>query len=215
MCSWIGGSLFADGSNRYGNGIEFTAGCENLTVENCWLYQIYDAAFTFQITNADGDVKERTYKNIRVKNNIIEYSSWAFEWWPSDSECVIEDVLVDGNIMRFSGYGWASDTRIPSHLRGSWSAKDFTPKNFAITKNIFDCSNGPVYAWVLYNPEQLGDSIYGNKYYQKSPSADRKNLFAFEYLEKDATLYNVANQKELNDVVKMIDPKATLIKWIK
>lgn len=214
VVGWIGGSLFTDGSNRYGNGIEFTAGCENLTVEDCWIYQIYDAGFTFQITRTDSK-EECTYRNIRVKNNLIEYSSWAFEWWPSEAECEIDDVLVTNNIMRFSGYGWADDTRQPSHLRGSWSAKDFKITNFKITKNIFDCANGPIYAWTLYDNNQMGDSLSANKYYQTKPTSDRNYLFTFVHMEQDADLYNASNQKELSNLIKLFDPKATLIKWIK
>lgn len=211
---WVGGSLFNDGSNRYGNGIEFTAGCENLTVENCWIYQVYDAGFTFQITKPDTTLQERTYKNIKVKNNLIEYCSWAFEWWPSDSECVIEDISVEDNIMRFSGYGWAWDSRIPSHIRGSWSAKDYTIKNFIITKNIFDCSNGPVYAWTLYNPEQFANSLLGNTYYQKNPATTNKNVFKFDHESENTKFYVAGNQQELEAVVKGVDSKATAIKWL-
>lgn len=214
VIGWIGGSLFSDGSNRYGNGIEFTAGCENLTVENCWIYQIYDAGFTFQITMPEGSIEERTYKNIKVKNNLIEYCSWAFEWWPSDSACVIEDIKVEGNIMRFSGYGWAEDSRIPSHVRGSWSAKDFKIKNFVISKNIFDCSNGPVYAWTLYGDDQFANSLVGNMYYQKLPTTTDKNVFKFDYEQQDSKLYVAKNQKEFDKVVKGIDSKATVVSWL-
>lgn len=214
VIGWVGGSLFSDGSNRYGNGIEFTAGCENLTVENCWIYQVYDAGFTFQITIPDSSIEERTYKNIKVKNNLIEYCSWAFEWWSSEGDCVIEDIAVEGNIMRFSGYGWAADTRVPSHIRGSWSAKDFEIKNFVISKNIFDCSNGPVYAWTLFKPEQFANSLLGNMYYQKMPTATDKSVFNFDFEKENNPLYVANSQQELDTVVKGIDTKATLVKWL-
>ena len=214
IVGWVGGSLFADGSNRYGNGIEFTGGCENLTVENCWIYQVYDAGFTFQITIPDSTIEERTYRNIKVKNNLLEYCSWAFEWWPSEGDCVIENIVVEGNIMRFSGYGWAWDTRIPSHVRGSWSAKDFDIKNFMISKNIFDCSNGPVYAWTLYEEGQFANSFLGNQYYQRKPESAKMNVFEFEFEENTSGKYKATNQAEFEKVVKAVDSKATLIKWL-
>lgn len=215
VIGWIGGSLFSDKSNRYGNGIEFTSGIQNLTVESCWIYQIYDAGFTFQITNPSGDIKERTYKNITLKNSIIEYCSWAFEWWPSDGGgSVIENIDIQGNIMRFSGYGWAGDTRTPSHIRGPWSEKDCTIKSFLISDNIFDCSNGPVYAWELINDGQFANSLSGNKYYQKMPDTTVKKVFDFDSEQAEDTLYVAVNQQEFNKIVKSVDPKATLIKWL-
>jgi len=216
---WIGGSLFLDKSNRYGNGIQFSAGCENLTVENCWIYQIYDAGVTFQITLPDGFAKEQTYKNIKIENNLIEYCSWAFEWWPSDDKCVIEDILVKDNIMRFTGYGWALDTRTPSHIRGPWSAKNFTAKNFVITENIFDCANGPIYAWVLYNNEQMGELMTGNAYYQKKPTSKIERYgttpdIVFEFDISGNGAYRARNQQELEEMIDKIDSQATVIKWL-
>lgn len=214
IVGWVGGSLFANSSNRYGNGIEFLAGCQNVNVDNCWIYQVYDAGFTFQTNPADGKENHRLYKNITLKNSLIEYCSWAFEWWPSDSNCKVEDISITGNILRFSGYGWAGDTRSPSHIRGPWSAKTFIPKNFAISNNIFDCSNGPVYAWALDNAEQYGDQLLGNTYYQKSPTSSRNITFEIIHNRDGSGALYAHNQSELEAIVKSIDPKAKLIKWL-
>jgi hypothetical protein len=215
VIGWVGGSLFQDGSNRYGNGIEFTSGCENLNVENCWIYQVYDAGFTFQITTADTTIEERTYKNISLKDTLIEYCSWAFEWWPSDvPNSIFENISITGNIMRFSGYGWAGDTRTPSHIRGPWSAKECIISNFMITKNIFDCSNGPVYAWTLFSPEQFENTFEGNEYYQKAPTSTRNVVFEIDYLGQGVGTYAVNSQKEFDNIVNKIDKKPTLVKWL-
>ena len=116
--------------------------------------------------------------------------------------------------MRFSGYGWAWDTRIPSHVRGSWSAKDFEIKNFMISKNIFDCSNGPIYAWALYEEGQFANSFLANKYYQRKPESEKLNVFEFEFTENTSGKYEAKNQAQLNKVIKNVDSKATLIKWL-
>ena len=214
IIGWIGGSMMESANNRFGNGIEFAAGCQDITVENCWIYQIYDAGFTFQITLPEGEEKEQTFKNINLKNNLIEYCSWAFEWWPTDSVCKIENISVTGNIMRFSGYGFAWDTRGPSHIRGAWSAKDFTARNFVISDNIFDCANGPVYAWALYSSEQFGSPLSGNSYYQRMPNSSYKSVFIFDLLEADTGAWAAKNQKQFDSVIAEFDRKAAVVKWL-
>ena len=212
---WIGGSSHMD--TRYGNGIQFWNGCENIDISNCWIYQVYDAGITFQ-----GDDEEAEYKNITFKNNLIEYCSWSVEWWsgyekPYDyalNLCdigEISNILIDSNIMRFEGCGWALSTRMPASIHGPWGVRTFKNfSDFVVSNNIFDCPNGEFVKWMQssYVEPQQGYSMFGNSYYHKSTS---DNLVFF--LGTVGETY-ASDQSELEKAVAMFDSNPGMVKWI-
>lgn len=136
---WIGGSLQNELKQvRLGNAIEFWNKCDNITVDNCWIYQCYDTGFTAQGSgNEDG-----SQTNIKLTNTLLEYNWYSTEMWNS---CTINNTMdnieFSGNIMRFSGYGWSNyggqrpdaDEANSSHL---FNGAQMT--NFKATNNIFD-----------------------------------------------------------------------------
>lgn len=209
--SYIGGSLFEDESNRYGNGIEFTYGCRDITVESCRISQIYDAGFTFQISGDEAE-KFHTFKNITVKNNLFEYCSWAFEWWIASEKHIVENIEINGNIMRFSGFGIAGDKRHPSHIRGPWVTQNFRITDFKIIGNTFDLTNGSFYAWTLPYDVQPGHTVRGNYYYQGRVFSSKKVPYtafgtenAFKYAD---------SLQELRTAVESIDAEPAEILWL-
>ncbi len=213
---WIGGSTHGP-NNRYGNAFECYNGCENIRVENCYIYQVFDAGVTFQ-----GDIETSEYKNIKFLGNLLEYCSWSIEWWSgweksiyNDQICdigVIDDVLFDSNIMRFDGFGWSGITRSPCHIHGPWGTRTY--KNFSdfrITNNIFDCANGEIMRWDQGQPpipKQEGLFIGGNSYYRISTKENR----AFRMGTVGITYAN--NKEELKSEVANIDPTYKVVEWI-
>lgn len=209
---WIDGSLFDDGSNRYGNGIEFTYGCQDITVENCWIYQIYDAGFTFQISG-DEDVRYHTFKNIAVKNNLFEYCSWPYEWWIASNTHIVQNISISNNIMRYTGYGFAGYERHPAHIRGPWEIIPIKTENFSVDNNIFDCVNGSLYAWTLPYDTQPGMTISRNSYYQRKATSPENAPFMALCKENQGKY--AANQSELETAVACMDANPKLVKWLK
>ena len=141
---FIGGSYLKDywrEGTRYGNAVQFWGRCENITVENNWIYQIYDSGITHQ---GDG---EYVAKNIRFCGNLIEYCGMgSIEYWlwnTEDKKCRAENVTYADNIMRFAGYGWGGIQRpdkVSAHILSNGNNhNDIT--NFKITGNIFDQSS--------------------------------------------------------------------------
>ena len=100
---WIGGSYFdpiAKPGARYGNGIQFWLSCENMVVDNCWIYQVYDTGFSYQ---GQGNLPGTKYKNISLKNTLIEFCSMSIEVWDQTSDTsVVENVELIKNILRCS-----------------------------------------------------------------------------------------------------------------
>ena len=150
---WIGGSIQNYGGTdpnfpqdprgsvtRYGNAIEIYGGCDNYLVDNCYIYQVYDAGITHQI--GTGGIKH-VMKNVRYVNNVIEYCVYSIEYFlekdGGDTESYMDDIVIENNIMRFSGYGWGQQRHnfyTPAHIKG-WSYEN-TASNFRIANNIFD-----------------------------------------------------------------------------
>ena len=150
---WIGGTIqhylgtdpnYPQGGRgtvtRYGNGIEIYGGCEDYLVSNCYVYQAYDAGITHQITT-NGDHYE--LKNIRYLNNLVEHCVYGIEYFLDmnlgDTSSFMQDILMQGNILRLSGYGWGQqrhNTDTPALIKG-WSYVN-AASDYRITGNIFD-----------------------------------------------------------------------------
>lgn len=137
--NWIGGGVqnrdFSSDA-RYGNAVEFWNSCDNILVENCYFNQIFDAAITHQ-----GDKSSNINNNVTYRNNLMEYCNYSIEYFQRKPEALMSNILVEGNIMRFAGYGWSSqrsDTGYAAHIQ-SWGHNNRT-SNFIIKNNILDTS---------------------------------------------------------------------------
>lgn len=134
---WLGGSClngYGDGTVRYGNGIEFWNACENIHVENCWIYQIYDSGFSHQGNGANGF----TAKDILFTKNLVEYCNFgSIEYWaPAETKHKMVNVEYSNNILRFAGYGWGYYGQPATHI---YSTDSFNrAENFVIKNNILD-----------------------------------------------------------------------------
>mgnify|MGYP004472749967 CR=1 FL=1 len=162
---WMGGCYlpnYKDGNVRYGNGIEFWNGCENVLVEDCWIYQIYDSGFSHQ---GNGTFVE---KDITFRRNLIEYTSFAsIEYWVHDAnKNSMENITYEDNVLRFAGYGWGDAQRPDIHAYHilSTGKMDHKCSNFKIKGNIMDMST----RGLIKCTSNVGTlpEIMGNTYYQ-------------------------------------------------
>lgn len=178
---WIGGGIqnylgvdpnYPEGGRgsvtRYGNGVEIYGGCENYTVSDCYIYQVYDAGITHQITTRGKNYRQ---KGIRYINNLVEYCVYSIEYFlektDGDTESCFSDCEISRNILRFSGYGWGQqrhNTHTPAHIKG-WSYEN-TARDFRISGNIFDRAAYRMIHLVAREEESLPE-MKGNTYIQK------------------------------------------------
>ena len=136
---WIGGGKAGGitAPERYGNAIEIWGGAVNYTVENNYIYQIYDAGITFQFTS---DTVNQTYSNIKFNNNVIDYCNYSIEYFvttPGDSK--IKDFEIDGNLMWYAGDGLCSqrpDRSGSNHIK-SWQHNNNLANQIKVTNNLF------------------------------------------------------------------------------
>lgn len=149
---WIGGNIqnyagtdpnYPQGRRgsvtRYGNGVEIYGSCDDYIVDNCYIYQCYDAAITHQVNTR----KKCILKDVRYTNNLIDTCVYGIEYFldqlDGESESCMENIEMCGNIIRLSGYGWGQqrhNTDTPALIKG-WSYTN-TAKNFTIHHNVFD-----------------------------------------------------------------------------
>ena len=162
---WIGGSIQPDLVDiRYGNGVEIYGGCDDYTVNNCYFYQIYDAAVTFQHQKTDN----LKMLNIDFCNNVIEYCNYSVEYFLASTnaeESYIENVKISGNLMWYAGYGLCEqrpDYFQESHIRGAEHINP-THGSFEISNNLFVISKNRL----LQSNTTVSKPIYnGNTYIQ-------------------------------------------------
>lgn len=108
--SWIGGStLYYDDEGRgvrYGNGIEFWGNASDILVENCRVWECWDAALTNQ-SNVVGAVQ----KNITYRNNEVWNCEYSYEYWQQGDGARTENIVFENNVCRNAGYGWGHKQR--------------------------------------------------------------------------------------------------------
>ncbi len=107
--SYIGGGhqlTRADGQPvRYGNGVEFWSSARDCLVEDCRLWEIYDAALTNQGNGTN------VQENITYRNNVIWNCEYSFEYWNRDESSRTHHIVFEHNTCRDAGFGWGHAQR--------------------------------------------------------------------------------------------------------
>lgn len=217
VVGWCGGGLFSYNQEtgyvcRYGNAFQTWYTAENIDVNNCWIYEQFDAALTFQ---GSGD-EPAVFKNISFTDNLIENSSMNIEFWVGKKDIdrhlsTIENILYKGNIIRFSGYGWAGRQREKLENQAAllgWNYHYETIKNFVITDNIIDCAD----CHMIYTEgpdKQPGLEVYNNTYYQKKTSGFHDKV----QIVKGLNILPLG-EKELKEAILTFEKEPKLIKWL-
>lgn len=184
------------GGSRYGNGIEFFNSAIDVLVENCWVYQVYDAGLTNQ-GNAGNDMI-----NVTFNENLVEYCTWAIETWNNG---VYKDQYYTNNILRFSGYGWGNQRSVREYDSNfnCWNNNFATLENMQVKGNIFDCANGNLVHWKS-GEEQKGVVFSGNTWYQ-----NMSGIVAWK-----ADRLQAEDQAAMEEIIKQVDTDPNKIKWI-
>lgn len=172
---WIGGGIQGYNANgdtnhratRFGNGIEIYVSCKDYTVDNCYIYQVYDAGITHQYKGETPNPVKM--ENVTYSNNLIENCVYSIEYFldqTDNEEQKMSNVKIHNNIMRFCGYGWGNqrpDKGAQSHIKG-WDHAN-PAEDFEIYDNIFDRSTN----WMIhcgYTTEEFAPYFHDNTFIQ-------------------------------------------------
>lgn len=138
---FIGGSYlsgYKEGLTRYGNAVEFMNGSQDVLVENCWVYHIYDSAYTHQ------GLGNYCARNITFRDSLLECCGMgSIEYWLGEGS-LCRDITYSGNIMRFAGYGFGGQQRPDKHMSAhiQSNGKCYNESaNFRIENNVFEISS--------------------------------------------------------------------------
>ena len=102
-----GGDQYQDGRTvRFGNGVEFWGNAHDNLVENCQLWEIYDAALTNQ--NNGPHVRQH---NIVYRNNVIWNCEYSFEYWNRPTSSTTDSIYFINNTAVNAGWGWGHTQR--------------------------------------------------------------------------------------------------------
>ena len=209
---YIGGSKL-NLNTRYGNAIQFWNGTQNTVVNNCWIYQVFDTAITFQGTS------HSAYENISFCSNLLEYNDMDIEIWDEGKNFAVSNLVIEDNIMRFNSHGWGT-RNIDSGNRGGAASFKFKFGNCvscsAILKNnIFDCPNYNAVYCILPSAGALDINVSGNAVYANSNRASDDMVRYGAFVDnKIPDAIKATNQSELEAAFHRFDASATEIQWL-
>ena len=125
---------------RFGNGVEIYGGCDDYVIDNCYVYECYDAGVSHQVTTK-GKLFEMT--SVLYKNNLIENCVYGIEYFldmtDGDTESYMDGIEMCGNLIRHSGEGWGQqrhNTHTPAAIKG-WSYVN-RARNYTVHNNVYD-----------------------------------------------------------------------------
>lgn len=131
--SFIGGMLYSS-SSRQGNGITCYRGASNVTVERCYITQVFDAGISPQ-----GPAASYAIDNWIMRNNIITYCEMGFEYWIGTG-ATADSIIFENNTCLYNGWGFARGQRGTGSNVGCDVIIGISPgteTNIIIRNNIF------------------------------------------------------------------------------
>lgn len=192
---WIGGCIMMGPleysvqrtfPTPYGNAVELYGEAQDYTIDNCYFYQIYDAAMTHQ-GNSTGNIE---IKNVRYTNNVVEKAVYAVEVFYGESKNTADkrsftDTYVENNILRMGGgFGHMArpDGGVTALIRNGGIFSNVT--NYIVRNNIMDRSLTKIVQAANDGGSkiQFFDNIYVQKQNEMFCARLGKNYYADENL---------------------------------
>ncbi len=196
--SWIGGSLIyiRNGNpTRYGNGVEFWDNAQNNIVENNYFEHIYDVAMTNQGRGAC------VVENVTWRNNKIYRCCQAYEFWFSNKEAQVKNIVFENNECIDSGFGWSYEQR-PDKNGTHLLAYSAEPKKLEIRYrgNLFNNARN-AHIW-FFNSRLNEIHSENNTFIQKGDNCDKAPLFRWDGKEVGWEEYRRLTGNDKNSLFK-------------
>ncbi len=182
--SWIGGGdqYLQGGSGRrvrYGNGIEFWSSARDHVVENCRIWEVYDAALTNQGSGENQEV------NITYRGNTIWNCEYSFEYWNRDATSITENIEFVDNVCMNAGYGWGHVQRPDKNGRClMFYSNTAQTRGFVLKGNVFANATESL---VRYDAEWTPEApkMTENVYWQEDATVPYQTWLKKKYFKDD------------------------------
>ena len=181
---FIGGTITESGSQdmsllngwdsplttHLGNGVELYNSITDATVQDCWIYQIYDSGLTHQGNGSSG-TSYIDVKNILFKHNLIEQCGYGcIEYWHYWAD--IDGLIYEDNFLRAAGNGFFNGRLVNVDKTALISSNCVPPsgstdedfKRFTIRDNIFSMATTNLL--LLSTKRGAMPTLSGNTYIQ-------------------------------------------------
>ena len=209
--SFVGGSIqdSSDTDVRYGNAIEFYNNAADITVENCWIHQVYDAGLTFQCTENGTE-----YHNVTFRNNLLQYCNYSVEFFigqTANAPGELDGINIIGNIMQFAGFGVCEQrpsTKDSAHICGWVTNVGLQDTDVTISGNTFDIANYNIVNWYWTGDANNNIKVSGNTYFMKPSASSTAVHFS------NATQKNAFDQTSLAEAVSAFDLSPVSVTWL-
>ena len=124
---------------RFGNGIEVYGACDGFTIDNCYVYQCYDAGITHQQQLGGGN--SCIEQNVWFTNNVIDRCIYNIEYFMGIADTpnttrLMKNINYVGNLLSRSGYGWGYGPSRAASVKG-WDHHNNHAEGFLIKDNVF------------------------------------------------------------------------------
>ncbi|MFV2068949.1 MAG: hypothetical protein ACC645_18440 [Pirellulales bacterium] len=144
---------------RYGNGIEFWNGAHDNLVENCRIWDIFDAGVTNQ-----GSGKNAQY-NITYRHNVIWNCSYSFEYWNRPADSSTHDIYFEDNLCFNAGEGACHG--LGAHLMFFNNSAETT--RFFVRRNVFHNAKNSAIVMHLGRWNGLDELVLSDNLYVQPP----------------------------------------------
>lgn len=170
---WIGGSLQSgddDSTTQYGNGIENWGSCDGFSVQNCIVYQCYDAALTTQY-HGDDPHEGIDMHNVRFCGNVLAYNDYAVEIFnnPPQSNTPpygnqISDARFCDNHMLYAGYHFGHQRLDKNGNFGRLGGPVFTDTVMSGNRFLFAAAYAHHTPFIRLGDSPIGVALENNVY---------------------------------------------------
>ena len=190
--SFIGGRMRQSGeTERCGSGIEFYGTTYEVLVENCKIWEVYDAGIT-NLTAGAGNQHDITYCN-----NIIWNCENSYEYYQNSGTTY--DIYFENNTCAYAGSGWGHNQNPDAdgiHLNLPDQSADVA--DFYIRNNIFyESSDFGILVGSTWN-DLANLTLDYNLYYESS--GDVADWQGTAYTYANFSNYVTASGKESNSI---------------
>ncbi|MEI8288401.1 MAG: hypothetical protein WCH99_02920 [Verrucomicrobiota bacterium] len=178
---------------RYGNGIEFWAAAQHNTVEQCRIWEVYDAALTNQGKDPKSEQVDLCYRD-----NVIWNSEYSFEYWNRPAEARTRNVVFEHNTCVDAGFGWGHGQRPDPNGRHLMFYNNEADTQGVVVRNNVFC-NGTESDLRMENNWGSGLTLDRNLWFQKTGP-----LFSFlrqDYSPEQVAAFRATTKQDLNSLV--------------